>query len=1210
MVLRRLELQGYKTFAIRTEFQFNSGITAIVGPNGSGKSNIADAIRWVLGEQRQTNLRIKRTEDLIFAGSRQRPQQGMAEVSITLDNTGHWLPLEFEEVMITRRVYRSGESDYLVNGARMRARDVIEMLEKGGLSRDTYIVIGQGLVDAALSLRPAERRSLFEAAAGIRIYQAKKEEALAKLEETRVNLVRINDILNEIAPRLATLQAQAQRAAEHELLSRDLQELLRLWYGHHWQRQWEALQGAEARQAELTEFISHQQASIRELTQRLAELVAQQARLRQSLSAWHRESGVLHTQVEEKDRHLAVSQERLRLLHPQKADLERETAALQLQCAEALLQIEAIEKEWQQLEGEREQTAASLRQARVLWEQERKKQEGLEHELQKVREGLLRATAAIADYDDRLAELAEQRTASDTECQEQREAIARRETALSDLAESLRAHVERANALQQEVSDRETEMARLREETAASQARWESLNKQAGKLQGEIAALCTRQQMLQRMRQELSGYYAGVRTVLQAAERGDLSGILGPVVRLLRISPELDAAIEVALGSHLQDIVVERWADAEAAITLLKRVGGGRATFLPLDTVRSPQAPAVPKRGRVLGLASELVQFDPRYKPAIEMLLGQTLVVTDLKVARRLLAEMVNLSESSKLSERWRRVVTLEGELVLANGSVSGGSRQATDSRIALERDWREIPGHLAVLEAKQEELDGQKREEEHVHQKLAGQLQGLSETVTGLRKALELARREETRLERQRDRLQEESSWYTAALQRAEKELSTLDNRRDELQKQRQAAQKQRAALAEALASLQSQWDALQGDKLQGQVAAAETSLAIAMRNQENQQKLLHSQRLTLQRLEEQIAAKKARVSELEADIAEAGARIQSLQGETLALRGRLEELRKAIEPAEEEIAALDKQERKIQEEMTRARARLSELETRAHQVALERKLAQDELGRLQRQIEEDLGPVILPQRYPRQLRLSLGQAEIQLAEVTVLPEGLESEIKELKARLRRVGAFNPNAPAEYQEALARHTFLTNQAADLERAIQSLHGVIAELDEVMEREFSHTFTAVAEAFTAYFTLLFGGGTAKLALTEPDESGQRGVEIIARPPAKRLQSLALLSGGERALTAAALLFAILKTRPLPFCVLDEVDAMLDEVNVGRFRDALQEMAQRTQFIVITHNRYTINAANTIYGISMRQDGVSVALSLQLDEAEREIVVNG
>jgi len=1196
MLLKRLTLQGYKTFAVRTEFEFDSGITAIVGPNGSGKSNIADAIRWVLGEQRPSNLRIKLREDLIFAGSRQRPRQGMAEVSITLDNAAHWLPLDYEEITIRRRLYRSGESEYRVNGARMRARDIAEILTKGGLSRDTYVVIGQGLVDAALSLRPIERRSLFEAAAGISGYQSRKEEALRRLEETRLNLVRINDILTEIAPHLARLQAQAQRAEEHTLLTRDLKELLRIWYAYHWQRRWADLQQAETREAELTEFLTHHQVHIKDIEEQLKDLSSTQAALRRNLSLWHQESSRLHAQIEEKSRNLAVMQERHRLLSSQHAELEREISQLEPQYVRHTKEIEAIQLELTRLASEREQAATSLRQARAKWEKNKRNREQLDHKLRQAQKQALRIAMVMADHKSRLSELAQQRTETVAESQQLRKAISKRKAILAKLAETLQAQLIEERETQSILDEMEIKCTRARGTLEEHHEHQERLDAKLQAIQQKRSTLYARQRMLQRMRDEFTGYHAGVRSILDASARGQLEGIHGPIVRLMRSDPKFDAAIEVAVGSHLQDIIVDHWTDAEAAIALLKRTRGGRATLLPLDSIQPLPPPTITKVKGIVGLASQLIEFDRTYQKAFDLLLNRTLIITGLAAARQLVHRLDgNL-----------RLVTLDGDLVTSNGSVSGGSRQETDGRITSERDWREIPRQLAALNAQKGELENRQQQEAQILHQLAAELEEITQEIAHLRKSAASKSEERDRLEQRQERLREEIAWYDHSLQRLDAAVDAFQARAGQLEADLQSAEKDRAAAANITSSLQEQLERFTSSESQRKIASLETALALAERNQAHQESLLQNQQLVQQRLATQISSKKARAIEMESTIQQISKRIQELQAQTSTLRTQLEALRRRIEPTERQVTALDQEERAAHADEERAHARLYELERQAQQASLEKRHLRDELNRLEEEIGKELGPVPLLTWHPRQLRLGLEEIEPGLPNVTMLPNNLEGEIKELRARLRRLGTINPNAPKEYRKEQERHTFLSSQAADLEKASQSIRDVISELDDIMQHKFIETFSAVAREFTAYFNLLFGGGTAKLTLTDPNDLDNTGVEIIARPPGKRLQSLALLSGGERALTATALLFAILKTNPLPFCVLDEVDAMLDEANVGRFRDILQEMSRQTQFVVITHNRHTINAANTIYGISMRRDGVSAVLSLRLDEAEQQL----
>lgn len=1198
MLLKKLILQGYKTFAARTEFEFNSGITAIVGPNGSGKSNVADAIQWILGEQRQSRLRIKRTTDLIFAGSSQRPRQGMAEVSVTLDNTTHRLPMDYSEITISRYIDRSGTSEYYVNGARVRGRDVIELWEKGGIARDSYVVIGQGLVDAALSLSPFERRSLIDAAAGINVYREKKNEALVKLEETQRNLVRINDILNEITPRLNRLQIQAQRAKEQALLMRDLQGLLRLYYGFHWHRQWATLQETIHHQEERANLLAQQQAQEQKIEEELAVLSQGQASLRTDLSRWHQKSSMLHAQVEEMDRNLAVMRERRRLLLTQQTELRQEISELEMQLGKQQAEIAALQTELGRLSQEVEKASARWHQACAVWEEKKHERERIVTVMAETRQRMLQVVAEIAEADASLSEWEQRRQAMADEKERLLAAISRFKAESDTIAQDLAQVSGDEEQIHHRLADLQGQRRRLETEIGNCRSRVAQMEKAERDLLQEISLLEKQRSILSKMRRELSGYYSGVRNVMRAAEDGHLSGIHGPVVRLVHILAHLDIAMEVALGSHLQDIVVERWADAEAAIVMLRQTESGRATFLPLDTMRSRPPMPVPTGEGVLGLAFDLVKFESEYKAVFSYLLGRTLVVTDLKTARRLL---------DKVGSR-TQIVTLDGDLVLPAGSVSGGSRRETDSKIALERTWRELPAQFETLENERKEVEEQKKGVEKTLHMLLTRQGSLDEEIGRLESLLQAKIQERVKLERTLERNQEECTRQVQFLQKLTNEIESFRQRINGLGDRRRDAWQRRATLENRQKDLEAQWATIEAAETKEDVATAEASLALVRQRRDSQQKMLDSHSDSLERLQEQLAVKRLRHSESEDVIAHLSERIRKLEEALHLFSPQLEELRKRIESGEEELVKLEKQASAKRDALEQARSRLFELENQTRQQALEKARLEDELGHLEQQIYEELGPVKLPPEngvspwHAQQLRLGL-EAEVSLPSVAVLPKGLDSEIRELKAQLRRLGSVNPNAPAEYQDELKRYTFLADQAADLSKAVQSLRDVIAELDAIMEEKFAQTFEAVAREFSHYFTSLFGGGSASLELADADGLDKVGIEIIARPPGKRLQSLALLSGGERALTATALLFAILKIKPLPFCVLDEVDAMLDEANVERFRDALVQMAEQTQFIVITHNRHTINAADTIYGISMQRDGVSAVFSLHLDDEE-------
>ena len=1190
MRLKRLELQGYKTFAARTEFLFDSGITAIVGPNGSGKSNIADAIRWVLGEQSYRTLRGKRTEDMIFSGSAQRSRAGMASASLVLDNADGWLPIEFAQVVITRRAYRSGENEYLLNHSRVRLRDITNLLAKSGLARRTYTVIGQGLVDAVLSLRPDARRELFEEASGITLYRTRRSEALARLEETRANLLRVNDIINEIAPRLRRLEREAERAERRAMVQQQLDGLLRTWYGYRWRQAQLQLHRSRDALARRETSVAQRRQALEELDARAAALRARQARLREQLGDWHRQSAQLHREMEAVQRRLAVWRERSRLLARQGDEWQAEQTELLAQVQAAAERVSAAEEEAAAAQAALRERESRVAQAEATLAEHEARRAELAQRLAQAQADLLARTTQAADRRNRLAQLAERRAALAQERAEHETAIAEQQAQ----AESLRARLtELAGRQAQWEAERdalEERIARLTADLDRNRAHQADLSEQLAQARQEAERLQTRYELLSRLRAEGEGLYAGVRAVLQASRA--LPGVLGPVAQLLHVPAEYETAIEVALGGHLQDLVVESWSDAERAIAYLREGRRGRATFLPLDTVRPRRRLDAPREPGLVGVAADLVEAEARLAPVVEMLLGRTLVARDLKAARRLFDRL----------HGGFQIVTLAGEVLRSSGSVTGGRRRerAQGRMLAREREWRELPAQIEAAQGRRAQVEGALAGARQAETQARERLADLEKRRRAHRTAGEALQTQRREMQRDLDRVEQQRLLLQERLARLDREAARLDETEAALQADLAQLTAGQEEAEKRQAALQAELDGLPGEALYRRLSEARTAAAVAQGAWQHRRAALAEAQERLARLREQAAAKEQRIAQLAAERADLARRIEEQSAQEAAVREQLAALTAQIEPAEAELSRLEAEREALDAEEEALRVRLRQAENRHAQALLAHSRRQDRLERLRRQIMDDFGLVEMEpvEGMPEQGLLPLGEMVSALPVVETLPEGLEEEVHRLKAQLRRMGSVNPNAPQEYAEVLDRHTFLSTQAADLEEAAAGLRRVIAELDEVMRREFQATFRAVAARFKANFSELFGGGTARLVLTEPEDIGQTGVEIVARPPGKRPQALALLSGGERALTAVALIFAILEVSPPPFCILDEVDAMLDEANVRRFRRALETLAKKTQFIVITHNRGTIQAADTIYGVSMGDDSVSQVVSLR------------
>jgi chromosome segregation protein len=1200
MRLKGLELVGYKTFAARSEFLFDAGITAIVGPNGSGKSNIADALRWVLGEQSFSLLRAKRSEDMIFAGSARRARVGMAETTLTLDNSDQWLPVEFSEVAITRRCYRSGENEYLLNGSQVRLRDITDLLAQSGLARRTYTVIGQGLVDAALSLRPQERRTLIEEAAGLTLYQSRRADALNKLDETTSNVLRVHDLIAEISPRLDRLRRQAERAQEHALIRQELDGTLRVWYGYQWQRGQDELHRRRAIDKYQLGRLEAQRERLSDLSKQITLLRRRQGDLRDQLSAWHRESSNLHTRSEALQRELAVLEERRRGLIGRRKEISSEIAPLEVNLEAQEQEVATAQADLAALLAELTQHEVAVGQAQAALDAHREQLSRLLAAQATAREHLLSIRARITDGKNRQVQMVETSRRVLAEIQDHQAACSSLQERLDALRADLAAVQEDQRALADEIAQATAERTSYERQIRSAQERRQDLERQRNDLDGRAGRLQERYALLTRMRREGAGLYDGVRSVLRLAREAQdggrhLAGVLGTVAELIQVPHELETAIEVALAGQLQSIIVESWQDAQAAIDHLKRTREGRATFLPLDTLRATRPIRPPKMAGVVGLASDLVGCEARTRSVVDHLLGRTIICQDLAVARRVLdAQSGNY-----------QIVTPEGELARSSGAVTGGSvRQRRGGGIlAREREWRELPTQLQALKKDRQLLATSIQQEDVKAAALRGQLDVLTERQERLESNHRQALAQQAQVQQEVAQVERELGWHRSLLSDAEQELSQTQEREEKLRQETQALGSQAAVLETRLADLQAQIDGQDDEELDARLADCRATVALTRQRQAGKQVELQGSERSRDQIVQQLAYRRRQLDDLTDDLSAAEAQIDEKRVAATGLSVEIQSYADRIRPTEQELADQERQQAELEEQEGSARTRLQALEAQYSRVRLQVARQEDRMDNLRQQIETDLGLVELDMGddLSGQPLLPLGPLVSSLPQVSQLPEGLETQINALKRRMRRLEPINPDAPAEYAELNHRHEFLSGQAQDLEHAIADLRQVIAELDVVMEREFRRTFDVVAREFQTYFEQLFGGGSARLQLTDTEDLMSTGIDIVARPPGKRQQGLALLSGGERALTAAALVFAILTASPTPFCVLDEVDAALDEANVGRFRSVLRSLARETQFVIITHNRYTIEFADIVYGISMNADGTSCVISRRLKQ---------
>lgn len=1194
--LKSLELHGYKTFAGKTNFEFAEGITAVVGPNGSGKSNIADALRWVLGEQSYSLLRAKKTEDMIFAGSEGRPRAGMASAAVTFDNSDGWLPVDFSEVALARRAYRDGRNEYLLNSQHVRLKDINELLAQSGLSERTYTILGQGLVDASLALKADERRRLFEEAAGIGLYRARREESLRRLETTRRNLDRVLDILAELAPRLRSLERQAARAQEHAQVQADLRVLLREWYGYHWHRSQhdlaEALDLARSHETHLAEA----RQSYQTIRQDFAAFRDRLNGLRARLNSWHRQSAQLHADRETVSSDLAVLDERQRSLLDNRQSALSEQARLDEELNAARERLDETGAEAARLQAEFEEARTQLETAQAALDERQAENTRFETDLQSARleaEGLASRRAQLQA---RLDELAARLEAQRQKLSASAEAM----TAADDEARRAGEEFKRLAGLRQQA---EGALRKSETEVQAARGRVGDLEEQAKKKeaerasrQAEQARLKAQLEVLDQAEQSLAGYADGAKLLLDAARRSRLDGARGALSAALDVPVELEAAVAAALGEYTDAVLLQSGRDAEQALALLDADQSGRASLLPLDWLQPAEPLKVRADAGCLGLAADLVRVPAELRPVVDLLLGQVLVVRDRAAARRLLAGQPGSA----------RAVTLRGEVFYASGQVLAG-KPAGAASLGRPRQRRELQEALAKAEAAISDLEAGLK-------KTAGQIETARENAAACeqeaareRAGLEAALQEERQAQVREESAQRQREWQKGQEESIRVEMAQAEKEQVESAQALSSTEAEIARAQEAVRTRAAALAAVTLDELQEQVSHWSTRLAVAERALSDARARQTERGTTAEHLQGQRAALAERLAEMERGLAAVETERAALHERASQFNTQLEELRLLIEPAEKELEAAEVQEAGLQAQEADGQTALARVERTYNQIQIDLGRRQEALQTLRQKIEDDFGLVAFEYATDVSGPVPLpfeGMVE-QLPVVTELPLDLEDNLTRQRAQLRRMGAVNPDAQQEFQSVQERHTFLTTQLDDLRKAETDLRQVIAELDELTRREFEKTFDAVAGEFHVIFHRLFGGGSARLLLTNPEDLSETGIDIEARLPGRREQGLALLSGGERSLTAIALVFALLKVSPTPVCVMDEVDAMLDEANVGRFRDLLLELSRETQFVIITHNRNTVQAADVIYGVTMGRDSTSQVISLKLDEVSEE-----
>jgi len=1189
MHFKRLELYGFKSFAEKTVLNFEPGVTAIVGPNGCGKSNIADAVRWVLGEQSAKALRGSKMEDIIFNGAGEKDSLSMAEVSLTLSNSSRILPIDYNEVTMSRKIFRSGESQYFLNKTQVRLKDIVELFMGTGIGTNTYSLIEQGKIDLILSSKPEERRFIFEEAAGITKYKAKRKEALRKLEETESNLVRLNDVIAEVKRQINSIDRQAAKARRYketfdELKNLDIQYTFAEYNGLKVRMEELDKKLKESREKENTSFSTMERfrAEVAEQETRLADadkLLAdiQNKKLDLTLQSDRNTNQILlnKERIEEiVKRNVALKeelesfQERNRQLKETIENLKKGSLRITEDLAGKKSDLSGLEKSIAALDGKVKENEEIIAKSKISSFETSQDDARLKNELTKV-------SVELNNHQIRLRRLK-------SEGEDTRQELEQIESRLSFLAVNLKKTTERLKELEgrkKETRDTITSREELRAE----------LNRKILRLKEKVEKASSRLEYLEELKAKREGFSRGVREILKQKELGNpiFLPAEGTIYDLIQIDSGFGLAVEAALGNLLEAVVVEKTGQAKAMLAHLKEKGLGKAAFLIVELIKEESSR--PAKGGFhpvldgvqLKRVSEVVKVAEKFKPAILSLLKDTFIAKGIDDGLKAVKE--DGGESLCL-------VTLDGEIITAGGLVSGGKEQEYSSSGLISRDYQ-LKQLRAEIESGKSNMHALEKEEslkEKEIEEAKKQFVELEENIRNQNLSLASEQSDYNQTGLQKKRIEEELSLVEAETEETNDENSKLLTKKETIEKQLQELQKR-------------------GENLRGLMEKSQAAINIIFREREDLLSRVSRLNLEITSLEERKRGEEERLGIYTSSLSE-----QS-QG-LIAREGEVNQGVKRNEDLKAQISALEKSQTTLKEEQQQVVSKLEKLQA-------ERTALIAYVDKIEKQLKEKQAESDETKNNARDYELNKTEIYYNLQNIKerihqsyktdIEEEKIESEEKDrgeikeriagLKEKIERFGTVNLVAIEEHKEATERYAFLSHQQEDLIAAKESLHKVINRINRTIKVSFLETFNRIKDEFKNYFKLLFGGGEADLSLLDETDVLETGIEIVARPPGKRLQNISLLSGGEKALTAIALLFAIFKIKPSPFCILDEIDAPLDEANIDRFTRVLSDFVKTSQFIVVTHNKKTIGVADLMYGVTMEKSGISKIVSVKLKE---------
>lgn len=1185
MYLKRIEIAGFKSFADKTVIDFENSVTAVVGPNGSGKSNITEAIRWVLGEQSAKSLRGGKMPDIIFAGSDSRKPLNVAEVTVLLDNTDHYLPLDYQEISVTRRYRRTGESDFFINKQPCRLKDIQELFLDSGLGKESFSIISQGKVEAIFSSKPEDRRGIFEEAAGVLKYKQRKKKAEQKLFETEDNLSRVQDIIYELQEQLTPLAEQSEIAKKFLQLKEELTQTdiaLMITEINVAKKEW------KEKQTQLTQFNQ-------ELTKLATHIQSQEA----VLSEKRKQNAKKDRQIEKGQQSLLALSERLKQAEGQKDVLiertkhtQKSTQEYQASLAEAQKKVahfeelqEKLTKETTEKETEIQEAQQQLMKTQQELEKYQKSTKELLSELRDQYVDLMQEQANVGNELKYLERQYLQETSKSKQTLAKQSEVEASVLALSSQKQELS---EKQANLQQALVKNQHELEEVQTKGKTVQTKLTNEQPKMYQLMNQVQQLKARQKSLQEIQENYFGFYQGVRLVLQHKQQ--LSGIVGAVAELIDVPSSFTLAIETALGGAAQHVIVENEHDARQAITYLKKQRGGRATFLPLTTIKPRQLPAhvLSQAAAVdgfLGIASEQVTFPAEIQTVVHNLLGTILLAKDLTSANAI-AQTIRYQY---------RVVSLEGDVMNAGGSMTGGANKRGNQGSLFSQNQE-----LKQLTAEYEQADQQLQNQEKIVQELQTKVADLSQKQEKLRTQNEQLRFEEQEITNQLQnitndlaRFEKEKQLSNFETRELQQFIETYQKQQAELTARQKEIEQQRQQIDEEIKSLNQESDQMEEKRSQVQARKAQeqADLAVLKEQFNHLQIQLRGARVQKNEALERQTSLEQQLATLTADFSDHEITEESLASQITELAQQREEL-------QAELVAVKEQRERTQKE-------IDQLETVLAEKNQQQKQQLTEQSKLE--VQKDRAEMLLDHQ------LSYLQTEYQISFEKAVTDyqptsdivSSRTKVAVLKEQIADLGPVNIRSIEQFEQVNERHTFLATQRDDLLSAKNQLFETMEEMDAEVRARFKEVFEAIRQEFKVVFPNMFGGGRAELVLTDPSDLLKTGIEIEVQPPGKKLQSLSLLSGGERALTAIALLFSIIRVCPVPFCILDEVEAALDEANVKRFGRYLSDFQDDTQFIVVTHRKGTMVAADVLYGVTMQESGVSKIVSVRMEDINEE-----